>query len=315
MADVAKKHHYLPQFYLAAFTNTGTKEGSLTVFDNLERRTWNTKPREVAYQRDFYRVDLPGVEPDALEKTFADFESQAAEVLRQIHFKKQLPEDDDNFNTLLNFVSFMMVRIPAFRDVHRQNMENCTDMLMRVALHSREAWQKIVERIKTDGSDISSEVTYEQMKKFIDEKRYTLEIHRHWHLKTLLDGHDSILPLLGQRDWSLLIADPNVGYFVTSDRPVLLNWTEEMPAFLSPGLGLLNTEVKMPLTKEVCLIGRFADTPLVITGDFMVIAAVNSGVLMQADRRVFAAGDDFVWMKPDQSIVDAGQWLDWLQKE
>src|SRR5262245_27824707 len=159
MADVARKHHYLPQFYLAAFTNTGTKDGSLTVFDNLERRTWHTKPREVAHQRDFYRVDLPGVEPDALEKTFADLESQAAEVLCQIHLKKQLPEGDDDFNTWLNFGSLMMVRVPALRDVHRQNMEQYYDMLMRMASHSREAWQKTLKGIKADSYNISSKVT------------------------------------------------------------------------------------------------------------------------------------------------------------
>jgi len=315
MANVTRRHHYLPEFYLAAFSDTGTKDGSLTVFDNLERRTWPTKPEKAAHQRDFYRVDLPDMEPDSLEKDFAKFESEAADVLRQIHLKKQIPDDNDGFDILLNFVSFTMVRVPAFREARRQNMEQIYDMQMRMALQSRETWKETVRlaNTKTDGPDISSEGTYEQMSKFVDEKRYTIDTDQNGHLKTLLEWHDRILPLLAQRAWSLVVADPSVGYFVTSDHPVLLNWIGKAHEFLSPGLGLLNTEVWMPLTKEVCLVGRFDLAPSVIRADLPCIAAANREVLMQADRRVFSAGDDFVWMKPDQSIVEAGHWFEWLK--
>ena len=40
----ARKHHYVPQFYLAGFTATGNKDGQLWVFDKETGRNWPKTP-------------------------------------------------------------------------------------------------------------------------------------------------------------------------------------------------------------------------------------------------------------------------------
>src|SRR5829696_3321193 len=51
-----RQHHILPAFYLAGFTDTGGKDGTLHVFDYARKRSYTSKPEKVARERDFYRI-------------------------------------------------------------------------------------------------------------------------------------------------------------------------------------------------------------------------------------------------------------------
>ena len=65
---IARSHHYVPAFYLAGFTDTGTRDGFLWVSDRETERTWRSKPDEAGCERDFYRIYLEGLRPDAVER-------------------------------------------------------------------------------------------------------------------------------------------------------------------------------------------------------------------------------------------------------
>jgi hypothetical protein len=57
MSQVAQKHHFVPQCYLAGFTDGGSKTGKLCVFDFQVRRFFRTKPKNVAFEIDFNRFE------------------------------------------------------------------------------------------------------------------------------------------------------------------------------------------------------------------------------------------------------------------
>jgi hypothetical protein len=61
----------LPAFYLAGFTDTGTKDGTLYVFDYARKRRYTSKPEKVARERDFYRLYKPGLDKYGIEKDLA----------------------------------------------------------------------------------------------------------------------------------------------------------------------------------------------------------------------------------------------------
>ena len=77
MKNVARRHHFVPQGYLAGFTNDGTRAGLLTVFDRVSQSIFLAKPRNVAAKRDFNRVDLESRPPDYLEQAMGEFEGKA----------------------------------------------------------------------------------------------------------------------------------------------------------------------------------------------------------------------------------------------
>ncbi len=95
MPQPAKDHHFVPQGYLAGFTDTGGKEGMLCVFDLTTDRLFRTKPRNVAFEKHFNRIEADGQAPDALEKAFGQFEGKTISVVRAICRDEELPEDEE----------------------------------------------------------------------------------------------------------------------------------------------------------------------------------------------------------------------------
>ena len=79
-----RRHHSIPQFYLAGFTSDGTKGGWLYATDISTGKQWKCKSEGVAHSRDYFRVDVPGPDPFVIERFFADIEGQMATALRTV---------------------------------------------------------------------------------------------------------------------------------------------------------------------------------------------------------------------------------------
>ena len=94
MSQIARKHHFVPQCYLAGFTDDGSKTGNLCVFDFQVHRFFRTKPKNVAFEMDFNRFETNNYPPDALESAFGQFEGKVASVIRDISRAETIPEDE-----------------------------------------------------------------------------------------------------------------------------------------------------------------------------------------------------------------------------
>ena len=64
MANVARKHHYVSQFYLKEFLNSNKK---IHVIDVVRRWTCERNTRSIAMQRDFNRINIEGHAIDEIE--------------------------------------------------------------------------------------------------------------------------------------------------------------------------------------------------------------------------------------------------------
>ena len=49
MANRPRKHHYVPAFYLAGFTMSGSDEDRLCVFDQSQIKSWPSSPRNAGH--------------------------------------------------------------------------------------------------------------------------------------------------------------------------------------------------------------------------------------------------------------------------
>jgi endonuclease-3 len=78
VSGVARRHHYVPKCYLKSFSieTAGEMDPRLYVFDAVERKSFRTRSKNVALERDFNTIDLEGHEPDAFEKAMATVESE-----------------------------------------------------------------------------------------------------------------------------------------------------------------------------------------------------------------------------------------------
>ncbi len=307
----ARRHHYLPKFYLAGFTHSGDVEDALWVLDAKEGRQWQSRPAGVAFERDLYRVDAPGVAPDAVEHAFSQFEGQAATVLRGVIQSKRMPEGD-YFGVLLNLVAFMAVRIPALRNRFAEGLSKALKMAMQVRVETPERWTALLQRLREEGKEIA-ESPYEDMKAFIEKDAYSIEFPSNWFLPYLFESIKTILPFLAQRNWTLAIAQE--GSFICSDRPVALAWTVPPSAFWPPGHGLANTELTMPLSRELALLARFEGMPERLEANRQSVATINSRTGMYAERLILSPEQELIWLKQGNTIGTTAELIAAIQQE
>lgn len=270
--SVARKHHYVPQAYLAAFTSTGRKDGQFFVLDVESGHTFRTSPAKVAAQRDFNRVDIEGHSPDAVENALASFEGAATDAIRRVIETQSFPSDSD-WNLILNLLALLAVRNPQLRGAFNQSREQALRMIGDLLASNKKLWERHVQKARESGEDIPK-VSFEAFQSFVERGDYKFVFHPEGNLRTESNALDKVLSLLGQRTWSVLVSPPNGPEFVCSDHPVTLVWKDgrEGPV----GYGLRETKVFFPLGRRVGFYGVY-ETPLkpIVTCRPLSVAIMN----------------------------------------
>lgn len=292
MSQSTKRHHYLPRFYLAGFTDTGTKDGQLTVFHLLEHHTFRTRPDNVGVESHFNRVELPGVEPDAIEKALAPVEGRMAAVLREIVATERLPEGED-MAVLLNLVALMHVRNPGSRESIATSEEQLMRVVADLMISTPEIYESTVRGAREAGVDVPGDVSFEQMRDYVRRSELELERATTREVFREIEALDPVIHALADRKWSLLVSAEEEAEFICCDHPVALTWQDRAPHPLyPPGLGLKNTLVVVPLTKKLCL-WSLCDGPhgttVPVTAD--IVSTANRIVLTCAQRFAYAASE------------------------
>jgi len=316
----AKKHHFIPQLYLSGFTDSGTENGLLYTHDLDSLRTWEAKPRNVAFENDFYKIDLAGVDVDEVERSFWPLEGEAARVLRKVIESDQIPVQPEDYNILMHFMATLLVRPPVVRErVEKQRDEQLRKVLRLHAQLSDDQLEARLAKFRDENPEMP-EVTPEDFRNFISSDEYSIEFARNYHIKHLVTGllpaAEQIVPLLAARHWVLWQAQ-NDEHFITSDNPVAIKWTTEMPpAFAqSPGFAFKNTVVIFPLSKTLALWGRFEGPKgVVIPALNGQVALVNRLITQKAHRFVYSTDENFVWTKNEGTDGDRRDMFDAIKE-
>lgn len=268
--------------YLAAWTNTGTADGQLQVLDKQAGRAWSTRPAKAAAETDLYMIDIGEVAADIaateIEDTFAKIEGAAAPVIKAINNGAAIPTGEDQEN-LMAFVSLLAMRVPArlrwIDDFMRKPVE---------AVYRRlEAEGKLPQ---PDDPELAA-----KMKEWFDQGLIRIEIKQNARLDMMLSSLPTLMRLLMLRHWTVLRSSAACGDLVCTDHPVLLEWIKAVPTGTSPGFGLENTAVFVPLGPTTALLGLWNAEPRVPTLTAEQVTFWNGELLGHVDRFVFARGD------------------------
>ncbi len=300
MANTARAHHYVPEFYLAGFSLSCERSDSLWVHDREQDKSWQTAPKNIAHQKDFYRVDVKGVEPDAVEKLLGQDESKAADVLRKIAETKLLPEGDD-LGILIGFVAIQATRTPYHREWYEGQAAHLAKWKAQTAMGHPQFFERFLEDMRRQGKEVPDFVTRDAMQEFLDdESRYTIEIPREASIQHMADMATDLIPIFAQRSWSLvLVRDPDDD-LICSDRPVILVPTgPNPPPFL--GYGMTDTEIIMPLNRQMALVGHYGSEGEIFQADSMVVGMFNHRMIYFSHRFVYSARKEFRVSVPTES--------------
>jgi hypothetical protein len=299
------KHHFVPQFYLAGFTESGRKDDFLWVVPRDGGNLRRQRVPEVAHERDFYRVDdVESLGPQVIEKRFAEFEGRVAPVLQRVTQERALPSNTEDWSLLVSFIALMAARTPRARAVNTKAHRMLYEHILRQAVATPETYAKTIETLRRRGGEEPA-VTYEDMQRFVEEKPYKVEIPVGLHMKSLFATQEAVFQGLARRHWILLTPEQGAE-FVTSDDPVYLGWSDAAAAssYRSPGFALPRTEVLFPLGHGLAMMGtmeRHPRKPSAIKREG--VALLNTLVAMQGIRYALSATPEPLFRTPGGSVV------------
>jgi hypothetical protein len=300
---IARRHHFLPQGYLASFTDTGTKEGQFFVLEAESGRCFITSPKNVAAERDFNRVDIEGQSPDVLEQALAPFENQVVQAIRSAIATETFPGAEE-CNLVLNLLGLLAVRNPYFRGSFNRAREQSIHQIGEILVSDKRIWDHHIQKAKEAGEDIDETVPFEDFKRFVEERRYRIEFAPEGNLRVEFKTFDKLLPILGERTWSLFVAPADGPEFVCSDHPVTL--VRKKGRGGPVGYALRETEVFFSLGRRVGFYGAFED-PLrpVVRLNSGGVSAMNRRVVQNAERHVYSALPAFAMWHEGQ-VMEVG---------
>jgi hypothetical protein len=146
--DKPKLHHYVPQFYLKRFANAN---GKLWVWDKLKDAIFQTNPKNVAAENNFYWMQEladAGHDPNALEKQLSVLETNASLITDQwlywfsdLDLGRQIDIPDANREEVALFVAVQWLRTLDQREIISAlgNIDP-TDLKERARRHTNVMW-------------------------------------------------------------------------------------------------------------------------------------------------------------------------------
>jgi hypothetical protein len=303
-----RQHHLLPEFYLAGFTDTGTRDGMLHVFDHRRGRRYRARPRQVARERDFYRIEVPGEDRNVIEKELSRLEGALAPTLSRVTETDAVRYED--IADLLSFAS--MVHVRGRRGLERVYLG--LEDRMRSGLEDDslppDEWERIVDAHRREGTDATmTALTYEEARRrVVAGDAWSPIAPKELVLDLLPDMQRALLDALVPHHWSLAVAKPDAGEFKCSDSP--LTWSRVEP--WEPGfkedesLDNLDLTVMFPLNKKLALITRPYDRDEKKRYRYFVgpkvVAWVNSRTHIQSLGTLYSASEDFGLLKKGNVI-------------
>jgi Protein of unknown function (DUF4238) len=278
------------KFYLKAFAVPRKRTMQTQVFDRVGRKQFATAIENVATERDFNRVEIDGIAPDAFENAMAAIESDLSHGIERIRTAGTFDNADDRAS-LLNLIGLLHLRNPRFRETFRDFHERVAKATMAVALETPERWARQVAKATEDGYlPPDADADYERMRAFVRQDAFRVETPTERHIALEMDAFDKILPYLFKRGWVFVHAPKGSGGFVTSDHPVCLTWSDPPtgPGIRPIGLGLRGTEIVFPISPRIAVIGAFELRDSIHRADDTMVPSINGTIIAFAERQVYA---------------------------
>ncbi|MCW5716751.1 MAG: DUF4238 domain-containing protein [Bauldia sp.] len=298
--SLAKRHHYVPEFYLKGFSVPRKKGHQTTVIDR-NGHSFQTAIKNVAAETGFNTIEAP--QPDAVENAFAAIESEIAPALERICSSRSLQNTEDR-EVLMYFIAWLAIRNPRFRETFRKFQSDVSTQIMSLALASRERWEGQVKQMVAAGASKGAGPDYEVVKKFHESGKYRIEVPIERHLEIAAPLVDAVFPHLVRRGWTLIRPSAEAGEFLSSDHPVCLTWSDpsSRAGLYGPGFGLDGTAVVFPLRHDLAVLGTFESRDAFLDGISEInVARVNRTVSEFCQRQVYARNYGFVY-----AIAEAG---------
>jgi hypothetical protein len=281
---MAKRHHYLPQFYLQQFLS---KKGGFVVYDKKTGQRRPQTPINTGVEGHLYtQLDAEGKPTDFIEEEMlSPHDGHVAPILEKWLEPDASPTDGD-VEVMASFLAFMNTRVP-------RNIEMVREFGRLFAVHRSRKMDEDQERLESflkhyhDGHP-ADPMTLEEVQALLRDPEKSVKIsveRRAAVILSLRATADMFFDFL-EMYW-LLLPVPHRRWLVTGDAPVTLFVPKAGgKALFGAGSALPDIQVTFPLSPEKCLFLSRKLVNLKPTPGF--VREVNRRTIRNAQRFVIA---------------------------
>ncbi len=276
------KHHYLSRFYLAAFTDDGTRRGALTVVDRWSGSVRGSRPGSEAFEKHYNTVSGP--RPDIAEDILAKFEGTLAPPIKDF-VKHRSFLSNGHVDCVTLYLAFMHVTTPVIRSTYNALVEE----------HIQYVYDTMTYRGEFPPLDPNLPPKVREALKYVRAKA---DIPPDWFLSQLPQAMSVIWELFKKRKWRVILATDDSGDLVSCDRPIALERNDVPVGMIRDDVRFdePNTTVYVPMGKKVGLLGSSDRTARSIMADRTMVASLNSIIAMNAQRWIYCSSSDVEFM-------------------
>lgn len=298
MADVARKHHTVPHFYLKGFASSSRQIGTVQLAGT---RRFLQATRAATTHNDFYAV--PGHEegPDVFEKHLSRLEADAAAVIRKVTDAAVWPLPQADREVLALFITVQFLRGPEQRRHMEQTVAHMTRMEIGYGGKANVAgWAK-----RKHGITVSEEQAAQIWEQATKPNGPPIRMAAVGHINQMLELVPQFVRYFEFRPWQLIKFSKRS--LLTCDTPISLVPHMTQPAAdesLQPfePTGLLNAwGITFPLSRKV---GLLMANPDELIGHVSAQEVATGALDIQQDASTAMAR-----LFNDSTIGNARRWI------
>lgn len=283
----AKRHHYVPQFYLRYFVPKGGN--TLWVYDKEGGGARPQQPKDTAVIRGFYSIKTATGELDDMEQEFSCVEAIAKRVLDRWQEDRAIPSPRE-IAEIAYFLALLHTRVPRAAGVTREIglaiLLAELEQLRKDPEQARKSWEEFV------GDTDKTGLPLEDFLEFLENPlaNFKIEINEKVGLGIAMRTTKMIARHLLSMNWRLCVA-PDPLFFATCDAPVNVFVPHGAQAQFGGGLALKNVEVVFPVSPNVCLLLDRKHTQKRCRVKENFVKEINRRVAYMAERYIFSPID------------------------
>ena len=208
----AKRHHYLPEFYLEGFAN----RGKLWAHDREQGKYREQTPHNTAVLSHYYSYqDEEGVRSTDLEAVLALVESEAKPVIEKLATRTPISAAERGALSL--FLSLLRMRVPDFEKEVGELIDTVYKEVNRIIFATKESTEAVLNSIAEETGE-ELHVVPEDLMKLAADKNYEVTMPRAGSLGLTFSLAEDLAKVLYDLDWVVTIAPPGTHY-LTTDNP------------------------------------------------------------------------------------------------
>jgi hypothetical protein len=261
-------NHYIPQFYLRGFTESGT----IWAHDKREKRSFRSQPRSVANETEMYAGDLEAYFTEEIEQP-------AQNALENVRSNRALSQSDRD--ALAHYIVALWKRVPAGRSRSMERLPGVAASVekdLHTQIDSLAAADPGLSGLASERKALISQL----VRKNVEQRSIDI-----WQQHLSSEATPKIIDAIASMNWQFLISREIT--YLTSDNPFFF--------FPFEGLGPASAEATIPFSSTTALwLNRDPrPKPLYASASTAFVKEVNRRTAFNATRFVFSSTNE-AWM-------------------